>query len=136
MSAPDIPVLLVDPHPAIRGALASVLAAEPGIAVTAAVGTIDEALTALRRRRPEVALVDIAALGQRGIAGLAEVRAARSRTAILVMGVVESESSEREAVRHGAVGRVLKDMPPSAIAAAIRAAARRPARLRVVGRED
>ena len=55
----------------------------------AAVATFDEALAALRLRRPQVAMVDIAALGPRGLAGLAELRAARSQTAILAMGIVD-----------------------------------------------
>jgi two-component system response regulator DesR len=129
---PEVTVLLVDPHPKLRAALASVLAAEPGIAVLDAVGSLEEALAAVRRHRPQVALVDVGALGRWGIAGLAELRAARSLMAVLTMGVVDGPAFEREAVRHGAVGRVLKDMPAAELADVIRSAARRGARLRIV----
>ena len=77
-------------------------------------------------------MVDIAALGHRGLAGLAELRAARSQTAILAMGIVDDPALAHAAIRHGAVGRVLKDMPAAELAAAIRAAARSAPRLRIV----
>jgi len=125
-------VVLVDPHIKVRHALEAVLAAEAGITVMAAVATFDEALAALRLRRPQVAMVDIAALGPRGLAGLAELRAARSQTAILAMGIVDDPALAHAVTRHGAVGRVLKDMPAAELAAAIRAAARSAPRLRIV----
>jgi DNA-binding NarL/FixJ family response regulator len=127
-----VTVVIVDPHTKLRAALVAVLAADAGITVIGAVGTFDEALAVVRLRRPRVALVDIAALGHRGVAGLAELRAARSRTAILVMGVVDDPALEHAAIRYGAVGRVLKDMTGAELAAAVRNAARRPPRLRIV----
>ena len=131
-SPAPISVLLVDPHTKVRGALEAVLAAEAGITVMAAVATFDDAVAALRLRRPQVAMVDIAALGHRGLAGLAELRAARSQTAILAMGIVDDPALAHAVIRHGAVGRVLKDMPAAELAAAIRAAARSAPRLRIV----
>ena len=131
-SPAPISVLLVDPHTKVRGALEAVLAAEAGITVMAAVATFDDAVAALRLRRPHVAMVDIAALGHRGLAGLAELRAARSQTAILAMGIVDDPALAHAAIRHGAVGRVLKDMPAAELAAAIRAAARSAPHLRIV----
>ena len=131
-AAERVAVLIVDPHTKLRAALEAALAAEPRITVVAAVGTFDDALAAVRLRRPHVAMIDIAALGQRGLAGLAELRAARSRTAILVMSIVDDPALERAAIRHGAVGRVLKDMPAAELAAAVRAAARSASSLRIV----
>ena len=127
-----VAVVVVDPHAKLRAALEAVLAAEAGIVVLAAVGTFDDAVAALRVHRPQVALVDIAALGHRGLAGLAELRAVRAQTAILAMGVVDDPAFERAAMRHGAVGRVLKDRPAAELAAAVRAAARSAPRLRIV----
>ena len=126
-----VEVLVVDPHAPLRAALAAVLAAEAGITVIAAVGTFDEALAALRTRRPHVALVDIGALGGRGLEGLAALRAARPLTAILAMGVIDDPAFDRAAVRHGAVGRVLKDTAPAELAGAVRSAARHATRLRL-----
>ena len=127
----SVDVLLVDPHAPLRAALEAVLAAEAGIAVIAAVGTFDEALAALRNHRPHVALVDVGALGDRGLEGLAALCAARPLTAILAMGVIDDPAFERAAMRHGAVGRVLKDTAAAELAGAVRTAARRATRLRL-----
>jgi DNA-binding NarL/FixJ family response regulator len=126
-----VDVLLVDPHAPLRAALEAVLAAEAGITVIAAVATFDQALAALRKHRPHVALVDVGALGDRGLERLAELRAARPLTAILTMGVIDDPGLERAAVRHGAVGRVLKDAPAAELTGAVRMAARRATRLRL-----
>jgi DNA-binding NarL/FixJ family response regulator len=125
-------VLILDPHVKMRAALAAALAHEPGLAVIATIGGFDEALATIRLRRPDVVLVDAAVLDHRGLAGLRELQAARSSTAILVMGVVHDRRLERDAVRHGAVARVLKDTPTDELAAAVRDAARRGTRLRIV----
>ena len=125
-------VLIVDPHTKLRAALEAALAVRGDIAVVAAVGAFDEALVAVRLRRPHVALVDVTAFGHRGMAGLAELRDAWPLTAILVMGIVDDPSLERAAIRYGAVGRILKDMPAAELAAAVRAAAGRAPRLRIV----
>jgi DNA-binding NarL/FixJ family response regulator len=131
--APEaVSVLVVDPHTKLRTALVAALGAAPGITVTAATGTFDEALAIVRLRRPDVALVDLAALGHRGVAGLAELRAARSQTALLVIGVVEDPALEHAALRHGAVGRILKDTPERDLARLVRDAAGRRSRLRLV----
>jgi DNA-binding NarL/FixJ family response regulator len=127
-----ITVLLVDPHANMRAALSSALADEPGIAVVAAAGTLDDALTMVRRHRPRVALVDVAVFGDRGAGGLEQLHAARTPMAILAMAVVDSPGLEQTAVRHGATGRVLKDSSPTALAAAVRDAAAGTRKLRVV----
>jgi DNA-binding NarL/FixJ family response regulator len=125
-------LLLVDPHARMRDVLSSVLSNEPGIAVVAGVGTLDEALAMVRRHRPHVALVDLGVFGDLGVAGLGQLRAARAQMAILAMTVVDTPAIERAAVRHGAAGRVLKDSAPAELATAVRNAAARARTLRVV----
>jgi DNA-binding NarL/FixJ family response regulator len=129
---PPITVLLVDPYATTRSALAAALSAEPGIALVADAGSREEALTLGRRHQPQVMLVDIAVLGDRGVARLGDLRGTATNMAIVGMALVEGESLRRAVVRHGADGSVPKDAPPSELAAAIRDAAGRPRRLYVV----
>jgi two-component system response regulator DesR len=129
-----VAVLIVDPHAKVRAAIAAVLGREPGVEVVASVGGFDDALAAVRFRRPDVVLLDTAALGPRGFGGVAALR--RSSTAILVMGVVHDRGLAREAVRHGAVARVMKDTPAPELAVLVRAAASGRLRLRIVRSRD
>jgi two-component system response regulator DesR len=116
-------VLVADPHAAVRRALAHAIAQEPGIAVVAATGGLRQTLEAIRTRRPDVALVDVAMLEGRGVSALHELLDARPRMAVLVITVVDDPAFHHAAVRHGAAGRVLKDAPASALASAIHDAA-------------
>jgi DNA-binding NarL/FixJ family response regulator len=78
-----ITILIVDPHGPMREALATILAAEPDFSVIASVPGLDEALGIVRRRRPWVTLVDLAAVGEPVADGFAALRDTRPATVIL-----------------------------------------------------
>ena len=124
-------VLVADPHPGLRAALAVALATQAGIAVVGSAGRLEDAVAALRRQRPDVILLDLAVLAECGVAQLAELAAVRRSTAVLVMGVVEDAVRTRHVIRAGAAGHVMKHAPAEELAAAVRSAARRARRLRL-----
>lgn len=127
-----VTVLVVDGHAAIRDALAAMLAMEPGIAVVGTAATVGTALALIRRRRPDVTLLDLGVLERRDWTRLRNLGVAGPRAAVLVMGVVDNPAVAHTAVRHGAAGRVLKDAPAHEIVTAIRRAAQGSARLRLL----
>lgn len=127
-----VTVLIADPRPTVRAAVAAALDGEPGVTVVDSVGAFDEAIAGLRRHRPHVALLDLAVLGDRRMTGLAALRQAGPSTSVLVMGVVEDPALAHELLRHGAAGRVMKDAPAAELGAAVRAAARGGRHLRIV----
>jgi len=130
-----ITIVILDPFAEPRRAIARLLGAQPEFVVLAAIEDLQAALEVVRRRRPRVTLVDLAALGEDGLRGLAHVRNASSTTRILVVGMHHDPALDREVARHGAAGRVLKDAPDTDLVAAVHVAARSPTRLRLV-RED
>ena len=131
-ATPTTTVVLVDPPSRVRAALAAALSAEPGIAVVAAVGGLAEALVMLHRHRPHAALMDIAVFGDRGVAGLGDLRLVHTATAVVAMALADAAGLARAAARHGVVDLVLTDAPPAEIGCAVRKAAKRRSSLRIV----
>ena len=131
-----VTVLVADPHPRLRAALAAALTKQPEVAVVGSAGRLEDAVAAMRRLRPDVVLLDLAVLADRGIDGLGELASVRRSTALLVMGVVEDAAFTRGVLRAGAAARVMKHAPAAELAAAVRSAAGRTRRLRAVPSDE
>ena len=127
-----VTVLVSDPRPAVRAALTAALEAHAGITAVGSANQLQDVVAAIRRHRPDVVLIDLAVLAERGVAGLGDLAAVRRATAVLVMGVVEHSARTRQVMRAGAAGHVMKDAPAAELAAAVRSAADRSRRLRAV----
>ena len=115
-----IRVLLADDQALVRGALAALLSLEPDLEVVAEVGSGDEVLDAVRRHRPDVALLDVEMPGLNGIAATAAVRAAFPDVRVLIVTTFGRPGYLRRALQAGASGFVVKDTPAAKLAEAVR----------------
>lgn len=115
-----IRVLLADDQALVRGALAALLSLEPDLEVVAEVGSGDEVLDAVRRHRPDVALLDVEMPGLNGIAATAAVRAAFPEVRVLIVTTFGRPGYLRRALQAGASGFVVKDTPAAKLADAVR----------------
>jgi two-component system response regulator DesR len=104
----------------VRGALAALLSLEPDLEVVAEVGSGDEVLDAVRRHRPDVALLDVEMPGLNGIAATAAVRAAFPEVRVLIVTTFGRPGYLRRALQAGASGFVVKDTPAAKLADAVR----------------
>jgi DNA-binding NarL/FixJ family response regulator len=73
-AASAIRVLVVDDHPAMRAGLTDLLADEPGMEPTGAVGGTDELWPALRRLAPDVVVLDYALAAGDGLTACFRVK--------------------------------------------------------------
>lgn len=115
-----IRVLIAEDQAMVRGALASLLSLEGDIEVVAEVDRGDRVLAAVRRTRPDVALLDIEMPGGDGIAAAAELAREAPQTRSLILTTFGRPGYLRRALRSGASGFLLKDAPAGELAAAIR----------------
>jgi two-component system response regulator DesR len=113
-------LLLAEDQELIRRALGALLKLEEDFEVVASVGRGDEVLSAARQARPDVALLDIEMPGLDGLSAAALLTAHVPSCRVVMLTTFGRAGYLRRAMEAGAVGFVVKDAPPEALADAIR----------------
>jgi DNA-binding NarL/FixJ family response regulator len=113
-------VLIADDHPATRAGVRVALE-QGGIDVCAEAATASQAVEAALRDRPDACLLDVHMPGN-GPAAASMITARLPGTVVLMLTVSREDEDLFESMRRGAVGYLLKDMDPTKLAVAVRAA--------------
>jgi DNA-binding NarL/FixJ family response regulator len=113
-------VLLVDDQALVRGGLRLILEAEPDLTVVGTAGDGASAITAVRRFRPDVVLMDIRMPVLDGIGATKGVLTETPDTRVVMLTTFDLDEYVVEAFRAGASGFVLKTAPPGQLVAAVR----------------
>ena len=116
-------LLIADDHPIVLDGLVQLFTSDKDFDVVSRCSTGDEALSALRRLRPDVAVVDIRMPGINGIELLRNVYEESLPTRVVLLTAEISDESILEAVRLGVAGIVLKEMAPRVMLQSVRAVA-------------
>ena len=119
-----IRVLAADDHPLALAGLQQLLGSLDGIALVGAAASGEEAVRLAAERRPDVVLMDLGMPGTDGVRATRELLAARPGTAVVVLTSFSDRERILAALDAGAIGYLLKDVPPDELARAIHAAAR------------
>lgn len=121
----SVRVLVADDQALVRAGFRKILEADPQIDV---VGEAADGLEAVERAReldPDVVLMDIRMPGIDGIAATRQLAEERSDSArVLVLTTFGLEEYVYEALRAGASGFLLKDVPPEQLLGAVHVVAR------------
>ena len=115
-----IRVLVVDDHPVVRQGLRAFLASREGIDVVGEAADGDAAVAEAARLRPDVVLLDLAMPGAGGLDAIARIRDGGNGPPVLVLTSFAGEDQVVPAVRAGASGYLLKDVPVAELEAAVR----------------
>jgi len=105
-------VLIADDHRLMREGTAALLRRDERIEVVGLAADGREAVSLADRRAPNVALVDLKMPRLDGIETCAALRARHDDLEVLILTVSEREEDLYAALRVGAAGYLLKDMPP------------------------
>ena len=104
-----IRVLIVDDHAVVRAGLRMLIDQDPDMKVTSDAGNRSEALAAAASDPPNIIILDIVLGDEDGLSLLPELRAVAPYARVLVLTGLRSSQSQRQAMRAGAMGIVLKE---------------------------
>ncbi len=120
----SIRVVVVDDQALVRGGFAMVLNHQDDIDVVAEAGTGVEAVEAARRHRPDVILMDIRMPEMDGLEATSRIlEEADWGVRVLILTTFDPDEYVYRALRAGASGFVLKDIPPADLVSAVRTVA-------------
>ena len=120
----SIRVVVVDDQALVRGGFAMVLGHEADIEVVAEAGTGLEAIDAARLHRPDVILMDVRMPVMDGLEATSRIlEAADWDVRVLILTTFDPDEYVYRALRAGASGFVLKDIPPAGLVSAVRTVA-------------
>jgi DNA-binding NarL/FixJ family response regulator len=117
-------VLLVDDHAIVRLGLMTLINDQLEMEVVGEAGSAAEAVRAVERLRPHVALMDIRMPGEGGIEATRQITKRFPETKVVMLTSFADDELVVHAIRAGAVGYVLKQVGNEELLRAIAAAAR------------
>lgn len=115
-----IRILLVDDHALVRQGIASLLSTQPDLEVVGEAGDGMQAVTAVRFLQPDVVLMDVQMPGMDGLAATTAVLQVAPDCRVLILTASEDNQHVYRAVRAGACGYLLKNLPAPELFAAVR----------------
>lgn len=120
-AAPDqARILLVDDHPMTRDGIAQLIAGERDLVVSAQAGNAAQALAAVLKEKPDLALVDLTLPDKGGIELIKDLKAVEPKLRMLVVSMHDEALYAERALRAGAAGYIMKVEGGRKLLAAIR----------------
>ena len=115
-----IRVLVVDDQRLIREGIASLLEIQPGIEVVGMAADGKEAVERTLALEPDVVLMDVRMPEMDGVAAVAVLRRKAPGSRVVMLTTFDDEGYVVQAMRAGAAGYLLKDLPAGELADAVR----------------
>ena len=117
---PPIRVFSVDDHPLLREGIAALINSQPDMAHIAEASNGAEAIQVFKREQPDVTLLDLRLPDMSGIDILIAIRSEFPEARIIMLTTFEGDVEIQRALKAGARGYLLKNMPPSELLDVIR----------------
>jgi DNA-binding NarL/FixJ family response regulator len=113
-------IFLVDDHPLFREGLAGLINRLPDICVCGEAESARDALRAIAKQKPDVAIVDLSLREGSGLDLIKEIKARSPSTAIIVLSMHDERRYAERSVRAGARGYIMKAESANNVIAAVR----------------
>ena len=122
MSRPPIRILIVDDHAVVREGLRTFLELQDGLQVVGEAADGEQAIEQAEELAPDVILMDLVMPRLDGVGAMRELRVRVPAARVIVLTSFLDDERLLPAIRAGAAGYLLKDVEPSELARAVRAA--------------
>lgn len=120
LTKPKTSIFLVDDHPLVREWLSQLIHQQPDLMVCGEAESAPEALEAIGRLRPSIAIVDISLRQGSGIELIKQIQSLKLQVAVIVLSMHDESLYAERALRAGARGYVMKRETAKNVVAAIR----------------
>jgi DNA-binding NarL/FixJ family response regulator len=117
-------VLLADDHHLVRAGIRALLESLPDVEIVAEAGDGQQALLALTRTKPDIALIDISMPGLNGLELASRASREVPETRVVILSVHGDASHVAQALRAGAKGYLVKDAAADELPVLIRSVMR------------
>ena len=115
-----IRVFSVDDHPLLREGIAALINNQPDMTLVAEAANGAEAIQVFKQQLPDVTLLDLRLPDMSGIDILIAIRSEFPEARIIMLTTFEGDVEIQRALRAGARGYLLKNMPPKELLEVIR----------------
>jgi two-component system NarL family response regulator len=120
VSKGQISVLIADDHLVLRFGLATMINRQKDMKVVAEAANGEQVIELFRQHRPDVTLMDLRMPGMNGVEAITSIRKEDGDARIIVLTIHKGDEAVYQAIRAGARGYLLKDVPFPELLAAIR----------------
>ena len=113
-------ILIADDHAVVREGLAAIITIQPDMELAGQAGDGVEAVELARTLGPDVILLDLVMPRQHGLAAIQAIKQENPQARILVLTSFADDERVFPAIKAGALGYLLKDVPRDQLLQAIR----------------
>ncbi|MEP7016272.1 MAG: response regulator transcription factor [Verrucomicrobiota bacterium] len=102
-------IVIVDDHPLFRKGLEQLINNSDGFSICGEAGNAAEAMSVIRKIKPDLAIVDLSLPGANGVELIKNIRAEFQKLPVLVLSMHDESLYALRALRAGAQGYVMKE---------------------------
>ena len=112
--------MCVDDHPLMRKGITALIESEPDMTIVGAVSTAGDALASFREKMPDITVMDLRLPDGNGIDTMISILEEYPEARIIILTMFEGDVEIQRALKSGACGYILKNMPPEDLLQVIR----------------
>lgn len=117
---PPTRILLIDPHPLVREALAQRIARQPDLLLCGEAADASDAIALVASTQPDVVVLELAIPEGDGLDLINRIKAHHPAPRVLVFSALPESLYAERALRAGAIGYITKEAPVDQVLGAIR----------------
>ena len=120
MHSEQIRIMCVDDHPLMHKGISALVESQPDMVIVGTVSRASDALAVFRERMPDITLMDLRLPDGNGIDTMIAILEEFPKARIIILTMFEGDVEIQRALKSGASGYILKNMPPEDLLQVVR----------------